>query len=148
MTYDSRAETLKHISRVGFLLSDCLCRIGQRISLHDHSKLLPPEKEAFDAVTEKLRGLTYGSAEYRESLKELPLDHHYANNSHHPEHYPNGVNGMDLFDLVEMLCDWRAATERHDDGDIRRSLEINTKRFGLSDQLRDILANTIDSMSW
>lgn len=56
------------------------------------------------------------------------------------------VNGMNLIDLLEMKCDWKAASERHADGDIRRSIEINTKRFGLSDQLTQILTNTVDAM--
>jgi hypothetical protein len=42
-----------------------------------------------------------------------------------------------------MLCDWKAATLRHDDGDIRRSIEINQERFGYSDELKQILINTL-----
>ena len=45
----------------------------------------------------------------------------------------SGVNDMTLVDLVEMLADWKAATERHDDGDLAKSLEIQRERFGLSD---------------
>jgi hypothetical protein len=50
---------------------------------------------------------------------------------------------MTLVDVMEMLVDWKAASERHDDGDIERSLEINEDRFGLSPQLVAILYNTI-----
>ena len=71
------------------------------------------------------------------------LDHHYANNSHHPEHFENGVDDMTLIDLVEMLADWKAATMRHADGDIWKSLEIQREKLGLSDQLVKIFANTI-----
>ena len=35
-----------------------------------------------------------------------------------------------------MLADWKAATERHADGDLLRSLRLNTERFGLSPQLQ------------
>ena len=79
---------------------------------------------------------------------KIALDHHYANNSHHPEHYPNGVDGMNLFDLLEMLLDWKAATERHADGDIAKSLEINRGRFKLSDQTVAVLDNTIRFLGW
>ena len=59
------------------------------------------------------------------------------------------VNGMSLFDVLEMLMDWKAATERmKDGGDIHRSLEINTERFKISPQLASILANTIREMQW
>jgi hypothetical protein len=55
---------------------------------------------------------------------------------------------MSLLDLMEMLADWRAATERHDDGDIMKSLEINAKRFGIPEPIRRILENTIREMGW
>jgi hypothetical protein len=72
------------------------------------------------------------------------LDHHYANNSHHPEHYKNGIDDMSLLDLVEMICDWKAASERHNNGNIRKSIEVNGKRFEMSPQLIRIFENTAD----
>jgi len=54
-----------------------------------------------------------------------------------------GLHGMSLLGLTEMLCDWKAATLRHNDGDIRKSIEINQKRFGYSDELKAILLNTL-----
>jgi hypothetical protein len=53
------------------------------------------------------------------------------------------VNDMSLLDMLEMLVDWKAASERHNDGNIRRSIEINANRFGLSPQLVRILENTV-----
>lgn len=54
------------------------------------------------------------------------------------------IRGMNLLDIVEMLCDWKAAGLRTDPpGDIRRSIEINQERFGYSDELRQILLNTL-----
>jgi hypothetical protein len=53
---------------------------------------------------------------------------------------------MNLIDLVEMLCDWYAASKRHNDGDIMKSIEINQKRFGFSDDLRQILENTVKDL--
>ena len=55
---------------------------------------------------------------------------------------------MNLIDVIEMLCDWKAATMRHADGDIKKSIEINQKRFGYSDELKAILLNTIEFMHW
>lgn len=103
-----------------------------------------PEVEAFAEFTPKLAGSTYGSPEYeafRAAMKPA-LDHHYARNSHHPEHYPDGINGMDLLDLVEMFCDWKAAGERHNDGNILKSIEKNATRFEMSPQLVRIFTNT------
>jgi len=49
---------------------------------------------------------------------------------------------MDLFDIIELLMDWKASSERHDDGNIYKSLEINKDRFQMSDQLIQIFKNT------
>ncbi len=55
---------------------------------------------------------------------------------------------MDLVDLLEMLADWKAASMRHEDGNILHSIDINIERFGLSPQLVNILVNTIRNMGW
>ncbi len=53
---------------------------------------------------------------------------------------------MTLMDLVEMFCDWWAATKRHDDGCIRRSIQINRKRFNIDEQLVKIFENTVNAV--
>ena len=101
-------------------------------------------------MTPVLRTLTYGSDEYKAALVEMGegLKHHYARNSHHPEHYPNGIAGMSLLDIVEMLCDWKAASERTKQGNIAASLTHNKQRFGIDDQLFSILENTVRELGW
>ncbi|WP_449189158.1 DUF5662 family protein [Treponema lecithinolyticum] len=148
MEYDSAKDTLLHIKRVNELLLCFAKELMDRAIRHDSSKLEEPEKYLFDKMTPKLKGLTYGSEEYKKSLDELKpaLDHHYANNSHHPEYYKSGINDFTLIDLIEMFLDWKAASERHEDGDIFRSIEINKKRFEISDQLVHILNNTAKDM--
>jgi hypothetical protein len=131
--YDSTEDTKKHISRVQHYLAIIFREIANRYEAHDASKLQPPEKETFDRVTPLLSGMTYGSDEYKATLGQMQvaLDHHYAHNRHHPEHFSNGINEMNLIDLVEMFCDWKSASERHADGDILKSIEINSKRFNI-----------------
>jgi hypothetical protein len=51
---------------------------------------------------------------------------------------------MNLIDLLEMLCDWKSSTMRHADGDVFKSIEINQKRFGYSDELKMFLINTAE----
>ena len=148
--YDSTADTLKHIKRVNQLLTEASCELVRRANVHDDSKLKSPEKELFDEMTPKLAGSEYGSEEYKKFLAELKpaLDHHYKHNSHHPEHWAEGIDGMDLLDVFEMLLDWKAASERHETGDIYKSIEINKKRFGMSDQLESIFINTAQRLGW
>lgn len=143
MAYDSTADTLLHIKRVSQLLIQSATELLRRATVHDNSKLESPEKELFDEFTPRLKEVVYGTPEYYEILEVLKpaLEHHYANNSHHPQYFEKGVNGMDLFDLIEMFLDWKAASERTANGNIEKSIEINQTRFELSDQLVDIFRN-------
>lgn len=138
-------ETLKHIKLVAKLLNNFATELIRRGECHDSSKLESPEVELFAEYTPKLAGCTYGSPEYEEFRKCLgpALEHHYANNSHHPEHGVLGIDDMCLLDVVEMFCDWYAAGKRHNNGNIRRSLDVNKKRFNMSEQLTHVFENTI-----
>jgi hypothetical protein len=152
-------ETRKHQQEVSRLLIQFSQLLLTRAMYHDESKLEHPERESFIQATAILKGLTYGSEEYKESLKKLgpALEHHYLTNKHHPEF--NDLNGfslqtlndpirsMDLVDMVEMLCDWIAATKRHTDGNIGRSITINEKRFGINEQLSQVFRNTSGLLS-
>lgn len=145
MSYSSKDETQEHINNVRHLVNTIVVELRKRAANHDQSKLESPEVEIFDKFTPKLKDSTYGSDEYKGFLKEMgpALDHHYAFNRHHPEHFPKGVEEMNLIDLIEMFCDWKAATLRHDDGDILKSININRKRFKMSEQLVSIFQNSI-----
>ena len=112
------------------------------------------------------------------SKMSIALDHHYKNNRHHPEHwarwecdlcfarydedpttnctqcghgvfsrYPD-VTRMSLFDLLEMLCDWKAAGERHANGSMAKSLEVNKVRFKIPPALQAVLENTAKEMGF
>ena len=137
-------ETMTHIQNVQRLLVSAAQGLLHRGLDHDASKLEDPELATFVEFTPKLKGLTYGSPEYKACTAAMgpALQHHYASNRHHPEHHEHGVSGMTLIDLLEMFCDWKAATMRHDDGDIFKSIKINAKRFGMPQMLELILANT------
>lgn len=143
-TTEVMQQTAEHIKRVGQCMSAACSNLMQRAVEHDQSKYGVEEFPAFARVTPKLKGLTYGSAEYKKSLEELgpALKHHYENNQHHPEHHVNGFWDMSLLDWIEMLCDWKAATERHANGDLLDSIEQNSKRFGFDDKMVAVLKRT------
>lgn len=150
--YDSTADTLAHVHRVQQLMSQVMHELEDRSRYHDGSKLEAPEKEVLDREGRKLAGLEYGTPEYDAALASVDmkpfLDHHYSVNSHHPQHYAEGVAGMSLLDVLEMVCDWKAATERVTNGSITKSLEINKGRFGITDQLHAVIVNTVHEMGW
>jgi hypothetical protein len=150
--YDSRPETQAHIDRVRWFMQAAIKNLAWRSEKHDASKLVEPELAAFDIATPKLAELEYGSEKYKQSLKDLgpALEHHFAHNDHHSEFHRDGVDGMSLLSLLEMLCDWRAASERvkqrTDDPEKMKTFEsglaYNFERFGIDEQLRTILMNT------
>lgn len=142
---DCKLETIKHIERVRHYLKFFTDALTMRGIAHDHEKLESPEIEVFAEHTDALADSTYGSEEYEAHLKAMKkaLDHHYAKCRHHPEHFEKGINDMTLIDIVEMLCDWKASTERQHDGNILKSIEKNAQRFGYDDQLKRIFINTV-----
>ena len=141
---ECQVNTIKHIENVRKYIRLFVDKLTTRGVEHDRLKLEPPEVEIFTEYTPKLAGSTYGSEEYNGFLKAMnvALQHHYANYRHHPEHFAKGINDMNLVDIVEMLCDWKAATMRHNDGNLLKSIEINAQRFGYDDQLKQIFINT------
>lgn len=146
MNYDKHnAETLKHIREVQRIMGRALRTLSDLQDNHDNSKLESPEREVYAEALPRLAGTSYGTPEYSALLESIKpaLDHHYSVNRHHPECHEVGIRGMSLFDLVEMICDWCAAVKRHSDGDILASIAKNQTRFGYSDELRDILLNTV-----
>lgn len=141
---ECQVDTIRHIENVRKYLRFIIDRLITRGIEHDRLKLESPEVEIFTEYTPKLAQSTYGSEEYHTFLKKMDvaLQHHYANYRHHPEHFERGINDMNLVDIVEMLCDWKAASMRHNDGNLLKSIEINARRFGYDDQLKQILINT------
>lgn len=142
---DWQRETAEHISKVAEFIYLIVNELLKRAASHDIAKLHEPEAPIFAEFTPLLHKSKYGSNEYKQFLRRMQpaLEHHYELYSHHPEHFENGVSGMTLVDLIEMFCDWKAASMRHEDGDIQRSIDLNIERFDLSPQLSAILRNTI-----
>lgn len=145
---ECKAQTLAHIREVQRILGRAIRLLSDAQDNHDNSKLESPEIEIFTEWTPRLATSTYDSAEYRAMLAAIKpaLDHHYASNRHHPEWHANGIRGMDLMDLLEMICDWCAAAKRHNDGNVMRSIEVNKDRFSYSEELAQILRNTVISL--
>jgi hypothetical protein len=142
---DSAEETKKHIAEVQKIMCKAAQIIKHRGAYHDMSKLYSPEKDYLDLYGADLKTIVYGSPEYFENLEKvkLALDHHYAIHSHHPQHYENGILGMSLIDLLEMIIDWYSSCHKHKNGNIKESLRINQERFNISNDLLQILQNTL-----
>lgn len=147
----AEVETRKHRERLAQIMNIFVRQLLDRAEKHDLSKLETPEVEILSERTSKLHGLSYMSDEYNAQAASVDMkpffDHHYAKNRHHPQHFPDGVKGMSLLDLIEMICDWKAASERHNDGNILKSIADNAERFDIPPALAEILINTVKALA-
>jgi Family of unknown function (DUF5662) len=140
----SNLETLQHITQVRNMLNKIIVELIVRAENHDQSKLVEPELSTFSKKINTLTSMQYGSDAYEQNRQTImpALTHHYENNRHHPEHFENGIDGMNIVDLIEMLCDWKASSMRHEGGSFMESVAISGKRFNVSEQLLSIVKNT------
>lgn len=144
--YDSSVDTKQHIAIIQDVARTIVFpTLEARFENHDASKLNNfKEKSGYDKYVPMLQQVTYGSPGYftiREEMTKNCFALHANANSHHPEHYPDGIDGMDLFDVLEMFCDWFSAAERSDT-DFSTGMKMNQKRFQISPQLMNIFENT------
>ena len=142
MVYDHEADFMKHVEKVQAWLAEIVQRLEERGLEHDRSKLSGLEREYYTQYGPRLGSVEFGSAEYHEVCTQMArgMTLHYEANRHHPEHFGDlGIAGMTLVDLVEMFCDWMAASERNSG---KLNFTYLQERFKLSKQLSSILANT------
>lgn len=133
-----------HKIYVMYFLSKFCVLVIYRGLVHDLSKFTFKEARYFIPHFHGLKKSVFGTRTYDDLLKavNLAVDHHYKNNRHHPEFHPGGINNMNLIDVVELFCDWRASTFKHSTGNIFRSVRINNSRFNITGPLYYILSNT------
>lgn len=143
---DEELRIVRHIEAVRNYLQACSIELLTRGRDHDASKLEEPEYTTYCETQPLLRATQYGSPEYKEAVRRLgpALSHHFASNRHHTEFFPNGMQGMNLIDILEMFCDWKASSEREGQSGIYNSIDICQKRFKFSDELAEIFRNTAD----
>lgn len=143
---EAMAFLLKHKEMVADYTEELAVVLKRRGKQHDDSKIEEPELSHFANYFKNLSKLTFGSPEYLKNKEQLKpcLDHHYANNRHHPEHFKDGIKDMNLIDLIEMLIDWYCASKLQNNGNIRTSIDKNKETYKISDDLAAILENTIE----
>ena len=123
---------LRHTGLVMAYLTRFSNVLEHRAAIHDLSKFSDDEFNGFVKINQIAREHKYGSPEYRKAIREtnvVPL--HYSRHPHHPEHYQGGIDEMSLIDIIEMVADWKAASETYGQTSLKESLEIQKDRFRL-----------------
>ncbi len=147
------ADTRKHQQWVAEKMLACAKRLIDKAVVHDMSKFSDKEKPFYVNPVWELNtgGLEYGSVEHREVCKKMGegANHHISVNDHHPEFFipfsvqtlNDPIRAMDIFALLEMLCDWIAAAKRKGNNPLI-ALEVLKKKFRIDEQLEAVLRNT------
>jgi hypothetical protein len=145
----NQIQTTIHKGWVAWYLLKFCVKLIWRALTHDLSKYSNVEAIPLSEVIDENRNNTYGSDAYNKCLDKLSccLAHHYAINSHHPQHYLNGFADMTIMDRIEMCADWLASIKRHKDGCINQSVTVSQERFGLSNADREWLEIILEAMS-
>jgi hypothetical protein len=139
---------LDHKKLVAFYLGRVTTELVERAVTHDYSKFSAEEFGPYEANLPRFKAAVYGSDEYKACCKaiEPAIQHHFEANRHHPEHFgESGIDGMNLLDVMEMVCDWIAAAKRVPGGKLR--LDLQRERFHISDQLFGLIARTVESLT-
>ena len=135
-----------HRLRVFHLMTKLSQEVMQRGNEHDASKFGPEELPQYVATADEFEKYPYGSDGYNKAKESLgpAIIHHFKNNRHHPEHFDNGIAGMDLVDLLEMLVDWKSATLNNpkNPGNLAKSISVAEDKYKISPDLSQILYNT------
>lgn len=137
---------LKHKKSVRDKLLFLSEELRKRAEEHDNSKLQFPEIEWLIEMDKEPR-CQYGTKEYYDKMNKWKkfFIHHYAQNRHHPDHYPNGIDDMDLIDITEFLADIVSYYEVLQAHDCEKVLDDQEKRFQINGQLRNVLSNTLNN---
>lgn len=148
------ADTRKHQQLVVEKMTACAKKILDKGMIHDASKFSDIEKEHYINPVWELahENIEFGSEKYKELIKQMGIgwDHHVAFNDHHPEFFKtfavqtnnDPIRAMDLFALLEMLCDWNAAAKRKGNSPAL-PFDNFQKKYNVDEQLMAILRNTL-----
>ena len=132
-----------HIKSVQRKLKVLIDELQKRLENHDKSKLTD-ELWYWEFMDQEPK-YPYGSKEYfsKKKRNEMVFQMHYKNNRHHPEHFMNGINDMNLIDIMEMLCDWISYKDDISITDAVDIVEKQSRRFGFSDEIKNLMLNTL-----
>ena len=145
-----RDKVLAHKLSVKIGIQRVIDNLYHRGENHDDDKLEGDTLDYFYEISGKFEHAKFGSQEYENVLERLKptLDKHYMINDHHPQHNKNGISGMNLMSILEMLVDWKSASSAYGDTPFEESMMINKKRFNIDEQLFEVMRNTAKSLGY
>lgn len=122
-------------------------KLYNRALNHDNSKWSDEERPYYEKTNSIETSKLSSYKDVLEATYDIvapALDNHMKLNRHHPEHHKNGINDMNLIDLIEMVCDWHSSAKTRK---LPLDIKYNVDRFNISPQLEKIIKNTINELN-
>jgi len=142
MNFDERLK--QHKDGVKDYLKFIVNLLASRALTHDNSKNSDEEYKYFKMANSVNRNQFKTYEEYLNYIKptlDKGLEHHYNVNRHHPEYFDNGIDDMNLIDILEMIVDWKVSIEQNDK-ELYEEIDYNFNKYNVSEQLKKIILNT------
>ena len=141
--------TENHKNNVKNIMDVIINELYERADNHDNSKVEEPELPMFIEFLSQIKNYKYGTKEYNDFVATNEYcKHHFDVNNHHPEHFKNGVHGMNLINITEMFSDWISASIQRSNYSKRDEMVDNIiklcEKFKIDILLTQILINTVD----
>jgi len=143
-------DLLMHRIEVSENLNEIQGELKRRGIVHDKSKFLPIEHDAFVQTRPDFKKANYGTPEYQKCVDAIKpsIDHHYANNRHHTAFHEGGFSDMNFIDILEMLADWKAANRRSPDLNFKDSLPRCYKKYAIPINMQKHIEKTLADLGW
>jgi hypothetical protein len=143
-------DLIMHKIEVSENLKEVESELNRRGIVHDKSKFLPIEHDAFVKTRPDFKKANYGTPEYQKCIEAIQpsIDHHYSNNRHHVAYHENGFSDMNLIDILEMLADWKAANRRSPDLNFEDSLPSCYKKYNIPENMQKHIEKTLKYLGW
>lgn len=142
------ATIIRHRDMVRLNVKKLTDELSTRALAHDLSKLMVDEIDGFVKINKAARENAYGSPEYEASFRAAKepggcIALHFSRNSHHPEFHGH-ERDMGFLDLIEMVLDWKAASDTYGQNTLRGGLAVHRRRFEFEPEQWWLIEQVVD----
>lgn len=75
-------------------------------------------------------------------------DIHFASNPHHPEYHENGVRDMSIFDILELMADWKITSRAKVNTTFDQYLNEQFAVYDVPEYVQSIIRQTAKQLNW
>ena len=141
------ASLIRHQKHIEANIGDLIAELSHRAHIHDQSKLSASELPGFVEIHCIAREHPLGAPEYEAAMRTSTcIKEHFSKNSHHPEHHES-VGSMGWLDIIEMVFDWKAASDTYGLQSLREGINYQHERHQFTDAQWWLIEQIVDWIS-